>query len=481
MNVEKGGKKAPLLQQSFIRHGNEQGFWQQGSRILAAVSGGVDSMVLLHLLLQVQRQIGFSLGIVHINHQLREESAEEAAYLRSYCEEKNLPLYVSIWEDPAKSAIETEARNFRYQEFTRVMEEGQYDTLMTAHHGDDQIETVLMKIVRGGQLNTFSGIKEVQPFATGRLIRPLLSFSKEDLYTYAAESQLVYFEDQTNQLLDIQRNRLRHLVVPQLKQENTQALRHFQQFSQQIQWADQVIQKYMGQLIEKEVEQWEEQFRFSAEMIEEMTDAERYYFFYSFFDKAFSKTGIILKEQQMESILDQWQQKKSQWQLSIGNNWILKREYHFVVLSKKEKQATSQTEDQRLLLIPEQGIYLNETEWIGLVKPENAGDIKTTDSWSLFSHDIWIPADVQLYVEKRKAGDRIKLTENLTKKVSRYFIDQKVPNSQRQHAWIITDAKRNIYSLIPFAFSYLSIREETDKIHYILLYKYQKEAIGRRI
>ncbi len=108
--------------------------------------------------------------------------------------------------------------------------------------------------------------------------------------------------------------------------------------------------------------------------------------------------------------------EKSQWQLSIGNNWILKREYHFVVLSKKEKQATSQTEDQRLLLIPEQGIYLNETEWIGLVKPENAGDIKATDSWSLFSHDIWIPADVQLYVEKRKAGDRIKLTENLTKK-----------------------------------------------------------------
>ena len=111
-------------------------------------------------------------------------------------------------------------------------------------------------------------------------------------------------------MLDIQRNRLRHLVVPQLKQENTQALRHFQQFSQQIQWADQVIQKYMGQLIEKEVEQWEEQFRFSAEMIEEMTDAERYYFLL-LFRQSILKTGIILKEQQMESILDQWQQKKA--------------------------------------------------------------------------------------------------------------------------------------------------------------------------
>ncbi|WP_277891186.1 tRNA lysidine(34) synthetase TilS [Enterococcus lactis] len=480
MSVEKDGKKVPLLQQSFIRHGNEQRFWQKESRILAAVSGGVDSMVLLHLLLQAQRQIGFSLGVVHINHQLREESAEEAAYLRSYCEKKNLPLYVSVWEDPAKTAIETAARNFRYQAFTRVMEEEQYDTLMTAHHGDDQIETVLMKIIRGGQLSTFSGIKEVQPFATGRLVRPLLSFSKEELYAYAAESQLVYFEDQTNQLLDVQRNRLRHLVVPQLKQENTQVMRHFQQFSQQIQWADQVIQKCMGQLIEKEVEQLKDRFQFSAEMIEKMEEAERYYFFHSFFDKVFSETGVILKEQQMTSILEQWQQKKSQWQLSIGSNWVLKREYHFVVLAKKEKQATAQTEDQRLLLIPEQGIQLNETEWIGLLKPEHSEDIKATDSLSLFSHDIWVPADVQLYVEKRKAGDRIQLTEKLTKKVSRYFIDQKVPNSQRQHAWIITDAKRNIYSLIPFAFSYLSIREETDKIHYILLYKYQKEAIGRR-
>ncbi len=83
-------------------------------------------------------------------------------------------------------------------------------------------------------------------------------------------------------------------------------------------------------------------------------------------------------------------------------------------------------------------------------------------------------------MSKKKSRRPYPINGETYKKVSRYFIDQKVPNSQRQHAWIITDAKRNIYSLIPFAFSYLSIREETDKIHYILLYKYQKEAIGRR-
>ncbi|MCQ4504239.1 tRNA(Ile)-lysidine synthetase, partial [Vibrio parahaemolyticus] len=77
---------------------------------------------------------------------------------------------------------------------------------MTAHHGDDQMETVLMKLLRGGQLSTYAGIKEAQPFSNGRLIRPLLGFSKAQLYQYASERELVYFEDHTNQELDVQRN-----------------------------------------------------------------------------------------------------------------------------------------------------------------------------------------------------------------------------------------------------------------------------------
>ncbi len=94
MNVEKDGKKAPLLQQSFIRHGNEQGFWQKGSRILAAVSGGVDSMVLLHLLLQAQRQIGFSLGVVHINHQLREKNQQKKLPIFAHIVKRRISLYM---------------------------------------------------------------------------------------------------------------------------------------------------------------------------------------------------------------------------------------------------------------------------------------------------------------------------------------------------------------------------------------------------
>ena len=123
----------------------------------------------------------------------------------------------------------------------------------------------------------------------------------------------------------------------------------------------------MGQLIEKEVEQLKDRFQFSAEMIEKWKKRERYYFFHSFFDKVFSETGVILKEQQMTSILDQWQQKKSQWQLSIGNNWVLKREYHFVILAKKRKQ--SHCSDRRSALVAysrtRDTVERNRMDWSG--------------------------------------------------------------------------------------------------------------------
>lgn len=92
--------------------------------------------------------------------------------------------------------------------------------LLTAHHADDQAETVLMKLIRGGQLTQLQGILPEQPFAAGKLVRPLLPFSKEQIRTYAHEQQLTWYEDATNQNNDVLRNRIRHQVIPALKQEN---------------------------------------------------------------------------------------------------------------------------------------------------------------------------------------------------------------------------------------------------------------------
>lgn len=445
--------------------------WGKETAVLAAVSGGVDSIVLLDLMQRVQKRTGFRLGVAHIDHQLRPESKEEAAYLRAYCEEQGIPFHLAVWEEPAATGIETAARAFRYRFFTECMLEHDYNILLTAHHGDDQIETILMKLLRGGQLGSFAGIKKQQPFANGELVRPLLAFSKEQLYGYAKDHQLRYFEDTTNQVLDVQRNRLRHLVVPQLKKENAQAMAHFQQFSQQIKWADELIQKQMTQLVTEKVQEFDHSWQWRTEDIETLAEGERYFFLRHFFETIFPDTKIPVKEQQLAAILNQMQEAKAQWSLDLGNGWQLKKEYQMYYL----KQAEEHREGKKYPLVLNKGIYLNEEEWIGLFTPEKVKNPQEIENWETFKQDIWLPKEEPIFLVKREPGDRIALSEKLTKKISRYFIDNKIPDSQRKRSWLLVNNKRMIYSLIPFAFSYLSIRQETDKIHYILLYKSQRK------
>ncbi len=461
------------MKERFSRVGQQKKFWSETTKILVAVSGGVDSMVLLDLLLAAQQKNFFALGVVHINHQLRVESAEEEHYLQTYTAAKNLPFYSITWERPAETGIETAARQFRYQTFSRIMHEEGYDTLMTAHHGDDQIETILMKILRGGQLSSFAGIKEIQPFATGRLIRPLLSYSKEQLYEYAKERQLIYFEDVTNQKLDVQRNRLRHLVIPRLKEENSQTLSHFQRFSKQIQWADELIQKQMNEKVTELLQPLANGWQISVAKISEMAESERYFFLHALFEQLFNETTVAVKEQQILFLVNQWKSDKSQWQFDLGKGWLFKKEYMNVRI---EQLQPVQSFVPRMLL-PNQPIYLSDSQWIGLFSSDKLAVPENLADWSEFRHDLWLEDGTKLQVDQRHPGDRVRLTETLTKKVSRYFIDKKIPDSHREQAWLITDEQRNVYSVVPFTFSYLSIDKETDKIHYILLYKYQKKQL----
>ncbi|WP_206853262.1 tRNA lysidine(34) synthetase TilS [Candidatus Enterococcus mangumiae] len=473
-------KKVRQFKQAFMQKGLRSEYWSKDARILVAVSGGVDSMVLLDCLLAVQKEVGFHLGVVHIDHQLRTVSKQEAAFLETFCREKNLSFHLKVWGQPAEQGIETAARAFRYQTFEQLMRQESYDTLMTAHHGDDQMETVLMKIIRGGQLGTYAGIKESQSFSDGRLIRPLLSFSKEQLYAYAEAEDLPFFEDHTNQELNVQRNRLRHLVVPQLKKENTQAMAHFQKFSQQIQWAEQFIRKSTQQIITQHLTHEEDGFSMPWQVIEGLASFERYFFFYTFFDYVFPTTKVTIKEKQIDTLLRQCERSAGQWQFDLGKRWVIERSYEVFRLYEKKVAQPNVSDHTPLKITPNHPIQLGESEWLGVYTPDQLPDISLDETVEVFTHDLWLPADQELWIDRRQPGDRIQLTETLNKKVSRYFIDKKISVAQRADSWVIIDKGRNLWSLVPFVHSYLSIGVETDKIHYILLYKYQKEAIGRR-
>jgi len=192
--------------------------------VLVAVSGGRDSMVLLHLLLELQKAQKFHLAACHFNHRLRsEESDGDEAFVRTHCAERGIPLAVGSGDVKQQAetfgeSIETAARTLRYAFFETVMAECAADRLVTAHHADDNAETLLINLIRGAGLQGLAGI----PPRRGAIVRPLLHVSRDELAAYGAKHGVPFREDSSNQNLNYLRNRLRHEVMPVLQELNPQ-------------------------------------------------------------------------------------------------------------------------------------------------------------------------------------------------------------------------------------------------------------------
>lgn len=468
------------LEQSFWQQGESCGFWQSNSRILLAISGGVDSMVLLSLMEKVAAKRAITLAVAHVNHQLREESAAEEAFLRNYCAQAGIAFYSRRWEEPATTGLEEAARKFRYHFFREVMTEQGYDRLMTAHHSDDQLETMLMKMVRAGNLQTAGGIKAQQNFAKGRLVRPLLTFAKEELVAYAQQHQLVYFEDVTNTLLDVQRNRLRHQVVPLLKAENPQVLAHFNQLAQQIQWTTQWQQESLQTWFEENVTSFASGWTIPVQAFLTLPQGQRYFSVQYCLLQLRNQYQVPFNEEQLQGILHCLASARPQWTVELSGGWQARGEYEKFFLQKKRVKIDVASQVSQKLTCGN-GIFLSDREWLGIlpathagILPEALGKIpEKVKLWSEFSHALSVDFPTEVMLRKRIAGDRIQLTPALRKKVSRILIDEKIPNEMRERAWVMTNHAGSILGVLPVALSYLSIAKETDKIHYRLLYKYK--------
>ena len=464
------------LEKAFFQLGKKEQFWQAQSRVLLAVSGGVDSMVLLHLMEKVQAQ-GVTIGIAHINHQLRPESQIEEDFLRKYCAEKKLAFYCRRWESLPTSGMEEAARKFRYQFFKEVLQEHHYDTLMTAHHSDDQLETMLMKMIREGNLQSAGGIKAKQSFAGGRLVRPLLTFPKEDLLIYAKEQGITYFEDATNTLLDVQRNRLRQQVVPLLKAENPQLLSHFNQLAQQLQWTVQWQQETLKAWFNQNAISWASGWRLPVAAFMGIPKGQRYFAVQHCLLVLRNQYQIPFNEEQLQLVLRCLESDRPQWSVDLAAGWLIQGEYQEILITKKQGRV-KETSNSTLRL--GEGVFLSATEWVALLAADGSGILPTelakipekVKLWSEFSQALPVEFPTEVMFRKRNPGDRIQLTNSLRKKVSRIFIDKKIPNEMREHAWLMTDTNGQVLGVLPVVLSYLSIAKETDKIHYRLLYKY---------
>ena len=199
-----------------------------GELVLCAVSGGADSMCLLHLLHTMAPEWGFSLHAAHFNHHLRgAESDRDEEFVRAWCAEQNIPLSVGSGDVRAEAArtgrgIEETARALRYAFLERTAQEVGAVRIATAHTADDNAETLLFHLVRGSGLQGLTGI----PPRRGKVVRPLLCTTRAEVEEYCAVHNVGYVEDSTNSDEEYTRNFLRRRVVPLLEQVNPRAAEH---------------------------------------------------------------------------------------------------------------------------------------------------------------------------------------------------------------------------------------------------------------
>lgn len=192
----------------------------QNTSVLLAFSGGADSRALLHLLAKLAKKDGFPLYVAHVNHGIRGDEADrDQAFCMRVAQEYGVRLFVHTEDVPALAkqigkGLEETAREVRYRFFAELMERESIGLLVTAHHADDNLETLLFRLCRGSGTRGLCGIARVRRFAVGQLVRPLLSVSRKSILEYCASNRLDFVTDSTNSDTAYTRNRLRAEVVP---------------------------------------------------------------------------------------------------------------------------------------------------------------------------------------------------------------------------------------------------------------------------
>lgn len=226
----------------------------RGNKICVAVSGGSDSVALLHYLNALKKENGYSLSAVHCEHGIRgEDSLADMQFVKSLCEEWGVELYVFQEDCPArakreKESLETAARNFRYQSFRTLIREGKADFIATAHHKNDEAETVLFRLARGTSLGGMSAMKE----ENGYLLRPFLKWSKKDIHAYIQEHGLSFCEDKTNLETDATRNKIRLEVLPKLEEAVSGATENIARFASLAMEDDALLYELAEKLLERD-------------------------------------------------------------------------------------------------------------------------------------------------------------------------------------------------------------------------------------
>ncbi|HDT9040601.1 TPA: tRNA lysidine(34) synthetase TilS [Staphylococcus pseudintermedius] len=400
--------------------------WKATDHIVVAVSTGIDSMVLLHQLLHDETLTYRQLTCLHVHHGLREASKQEATFIQHYCEQHDIPFYMKrldLSDVVAEGrSIQNDAREMRYQWFDTMMHQLDADGLLTAHHEDDQVETIFYRLFTGKSTRSSLGMSTIEARNGYRLYRPLLNTSKHVIRAYQQQHDVPYFEDTSNASNTYVRNDIRNRILPQID-ENAQL--KSQQLLKLKAWYDEAFM-----LMQHEVDNFIE--RFVTTNAHSFTVSRYAFNALTYHVKILTLDTLLHQFEDTVTISERayadWLQKLAgpvaQTQLMHTNQWHADIVYDkLVIMAPMQKSLDTYT-----IQVTEAGTYRF-----------GCYDVQITDMTDL-------PGS-KLCIRSRQPGDRIARHDGHHKKVSRLMIDAKVPAYLRAQIPIIETTHGDILAV----------------------------------
>ena len=419
------------MTQKLLQMMQAKGYFNQHKKILVAVSGGADSMSLLHFLYNHQKDLDIQLGIAHVNHKQRQESEHEEAYLRHWAEEHKVPFHYSAFSGKFS---ENAARTFRYEFFKQVMKDYDYSAIVTAHHADDQAETIFMRLLRGSRLRHLTGISAIRPFGTGQIIRPFLHLTKAQLPV------TFHFEDRSNTSLAYLRNRIRLSYLPTLSQENPKIKEHLCLLAEEIGLMEQALGELTKDITITDLSVFQQQ-----------SDAVQLFLLQNYLD---SFPDLQLSKGQFNQLIS-YLRKNVSGKIPLKNGYELVKTQTSFLIRKEEAISLSPP------CLLEFGKSVEFEDYTLTFSEFN--DVSNTDAISIWS-------DAPIVIRHRKEGDKIDLGSH-HKKLRRLFIDNKILEKDRQKA-IVGEQDGHIIFLYVAGRLYLKKRPENAILYgTVVIYK----------
>ena len=394
--------------------------------VVVATSGGPDSMALLYLVNSLKEKLNLKIVCAHVNHKLRKESDDEEIMVKEFCDKNGIIFEILTINNYNDDNFHNDARTKRYEFFEKCVKKCQAKHLLTAHHGDDLMETILMRLVRGSSLKGYAGFSLKTAKEDYEILRPLIKYTKDEVLDFVCKNKIPYAVDNSNEKDVYTRNRFRKYILPVLKNEDANVHQKFYKFSKTLEMYDEYISNETKKHIDKVVNN-------NSIIIDEykkLNGLIQIKVIEKILLDIYGEEVMLITDVHTKMIHNLIYGNKPNQTVNLPNKITAVKKYNILSVEKDKNEDSYKFEFDEFITLPN-GKTITKSETQG-----NSNNV-----CRLNSKEIKLP----LYIRNRKEGDKIEVKGlNGTKKVKDIFIDKKIPMEERKTHPIVVDSNGKI-------------------------------------